>query len=398
VTPGRPLLALGIGMLACGAAASAQFLDDFRQVRTDPDALRGWSFFTGAGEATMTLRQGGRGHASIEVNATHDRRGVWWALVKRKVSDRMDLQRLARPDCELRVEARLRVSHAPRRVNLHVNTQRTTDFHSHLMEFDIPDTGRWHTISMTTRDFPAGPGDTVFGQLALMDWGPETYRVDLDYFKVDVVEVASAGPDLGVAVPYHPPLPEPGSFANHIAAAQDAVIDSGNPDVNLEGWSVQDGERRRRVLTVDGALCVILRFDLGAFAGKRAAGSGLLELTTRSVQRSSEEIADFGLVRVVEILGGDPRWDRKTVTASSLREGRPLARVLNAQPIIDWPVTEGDGGKTWLTISKPVLQRLIDGRTLGIAIRPLGSISASFYATGEEASRPGPQLLFDLED
>ena len=88
----------------------------------------------------MTFRQGGDGYASILVDATTDRRGIWWALIKRNVSDHMDLQLLGRPDTELRIEARIRVSHAPRRVNLHLNTQRTTDFHSHLMEFDIPDT------------------------------------------------------------------------------------------------------------------------------------------------------------------------------------------------------------------------------------------------------------------
>jgi hypothetical protein len=32
---------------------------------------------------------------------------------------------------------------------------------------------------------------------------------------------------------------------------------------------------------------------------------------------------------------------------------------------IDWPATEGDGGQTYLTISRPVRQRMIDGRTRG---------------------------------
>ena len=99
---------------------------------------------------------------------------IWWALVKRRVSDRLDLKLLAQPAYEVRVEARIRVSHAPRRVNLHVNTQRTTDFHSHLMEFDIPDSDQWHTIGFTTRQFDAGVGDTVFAQLALIDWGLDT--------------------------------------------------------------------------------------------------------------------------------------------------------------------------------------------------------------------------------
>lgn len=380
--------------------ASAQFLDDFDgpSVRADPSGVEGWSFFTGDGEAAMDFRQGGDGQASITVDATRDKRNIWWALVKRKVSDHMDLSLLKQPGRELRIEARIRVSHAPRRVNLHLNTQRTTDFHSHLMEFDVPDTREWHTISMTTRDFPAEPGDTVFGQLALMDWGLERYRVDLDYFKVDVVDAAHAGPDKGSAVPYHPPIPAPETFAQEVRVSHDAIIDLENPDVNLNHWYVRDGAGRRNVLTVNGAQYVILRWDLSAFAGKEVADHGLLELTTHSVQRSSDDVKDFGIVRVVEILGGDPAWDQATVTTSSLCRGQPLDRVLNSQMIIDYPVTEGDGAKSHFTISKPVLQRLIDGRTLGIAVKPLGSISASFDAMENDGGRRSARLLFNLRD
>lgn len=380
--------------------AFGQFLDDFGgpSIPTDPSGAQGWSFFTGDGEATMDFRYGGDGHASIEVDATRDKRGIWWALVKRRVSDRMDLSRLQQPGLELRIEARIRVSHAPRRVNLHLNTQKTTDFHSHLMEFDIPDDQDWHTISMTTRDFPAAPGDTVFGQLALMDWGLEKYRVDLDYFKVDVVDVALAGPDKGAQVPYHPPIPDLRTFAQEAGVAHDGMIDLDNPGVNLNNWSVHDGAGRKNLLTVNGTQYVILRWDLSAFAGKQVADHGVLELTTYSVQRSTDDSKDFGMVRVVEILGGDPAWDQRTVTTDSFCHGQPLDRVLNSQMIIDYRVTEGAGAKTHLTISKPVLQRMIAGRTLGIAIRPLGAIGASFEAMENDGGRRSARLLFNLKD
>ena len=94
-------------------------------------------------------------------------------------------------------------------MNLHLNTQRTTDFHSHLMEFDIPDTENWHTISMTTRDFDAGPGGRRQRPDGPYGLGPGKYRVDVDYFKVDIVDTATAGPDKGNAVPYHPAGPGP---------------------------------------------------------------------------------------------------------------------------------------------------------------------------------------------
>jgi hypothetical protein len=120
----------------------------------------------------------------------------------------------------------------------------------------------------------------------------------------------------------------------------------------------------------------ILRFDLSAFKGRRVAGRGLLEVTTHSVVRPAGERKDFGMVRVVEILGGDPSWRRQTVTVDSLCRGTRFEQVVNGQMIIDLPVAEGDGSRTYFTIPRPVLQRLIDGRTLGIAVLPLGSIDA----------------------
>ena len=386
-------------VVAATGSTHGQFLDPFdaSQVATDPSAANGWAFFTGDGEATVQLIRGGNGYASILVDATRDRRNVWWALIKRRVSDRMDLRLLSEPWHEIRIEARIRVSHAPRRVNLHVNTQRTTDFHTHLMEFDVPDAGRWHTISMTTRGFRPEPGDSVFGQLALMDWGLERYRVDVDHFRVDVVDAARVGADQGEQVPYHPRIPDPGTFRHRVRAVEDAVIDLENPGVNLANWGIAEPAGTRRLVTVTGDLWVILRFDLSALAGKRVAGHGVLELTTHSVLRTSDDLQDYGQVRVFEVLGGDPAWRRENVTASTLRRGEPLGRVFNGQMIIDWPVTAGNGGKTYFTISRPVLQRLVDGRTLGLVIAPLGSIGASFYAIADPAHEPG-SLLFDVEE
>ena len=290
------------------------------------------------------------------------------------------------------------MSHAPRRVNLHLNTQRTTDFHSHLMEYDIPDTDRWHTISMTTRGFDAVPGDTVFGQLALMDWGYDRYRVDLDYFKVDVVDASNAGPDLGEPLPYRPPIPDPAGFAETVPAAAAAVVDLHYPDVNLGAWGEGGEEGRTGLLTVSGTQVVVLRFDLRAWRGRRASRAGLLELTTHSVLRAPTDLEEFGEIRVVEILGGDAGWQEETVTLDSLRHGQPLDEVLNDQMIIDVPVTEARGARTYVTLSRPVLQRLLDGRTLGIALRPLGAIVASFYAEGEGGASFSPRILFDVSE
>jgi len=388
-------------LLAAPPPAAAQFRDDFDGplLKLDPAGGNGWAFQSGEGLAVMDIRQGGDGFASIWVNATRDRRNVWWAFIVRRVSEGMDLSLLNKPGYALRIEVRVRSSHAPRRINIQLTTQKTTDFHSHLMEFDIPDTENWHTFSMTTRGFEAAPGDTVNGQMALMDWGLGQYRLDVDYFRVDIVEVAGAGPDKGEPVPYHPPVADPAGFAHAVTAAQSGTIDLDNPDVNLGNWYIADAAGKTAVVSIGGTRFVILRWDFGALAGKKVVGSSLLELTTRAVERTLDDIPDFGEIRVVEILGGDPRWDKKTVTFNSLCEGRPPDLVLNPQMIIDWSVSEGDGAKTYLTIPKPVLQRLIDGKTLGIAIRPLGAINAAFYCEdGVGGIKRAPRILLNIRD
>lgn len=376
---------------------SAQFIDNFNDaaIKLDSTSLNGWSFFTGDGLASMRF-QGMGGYASILVDATMDRRNIWWALIKRSVSDEFDVSRLSKPGYELQIEARIRSSHAPRRVNLHLNTQRTTDFHLQLMEFDIPDTSKWHTISMTTKDFDAQPGDTVFGQLALMDWGLNKYRVDLDYFKVQIVNVDSAGPDKGRPVPYRPPIPSLKIFTNHIPVVQDAIIDLEYPDENFNNWYTQDDSGKINLLSVSGTQYIILRWDLSQFSGRQIAGSGLLELTTYSSQRSTDNRKDFSMIRVTEILGGDPCWIQENVTFNSLCRQKPIDEVINTQMIIDVEVIDGQSNKNLITISQPVLQRLIDGKTIGLAILPLGPINASFYAMENNNDNSRVKLHFNI--
>lgn len=386
----RWVLGLVLVLLIC-KPASAQFLDTF-----EGDSLDGWTYFTGDGNATMEVRPG-EGHASIVVDATQDRHNIWWALIKRDVSSALDLNRLSQPGYEIRVEARIRVSHAPRRVNLHVNTQRTTNFHTHLMEFDIPDTLGWHTISMTTQDFRAEPEDTVNAQMALIDWGFEKYRVEVDYFRVDVVDEDEVGPDEGAQVPYRPPIPDVDTFGQTVEVAQDGMVHLQYPDVNFDGWHAAQDAGKTPVLTVGGDQFVILRWDLQEYAGQRVDGGGLLELTTHSVQRTETEVEEFGQVRVVEILAGDPDWTQEAVTLHRLTQGQPLNEVFNPQMIIDVEVTEEQGGSTLITIPEPVLQRMLDGETLGLALRPLGPIQASFYAREYAGGPFSPRLHFDLE-
>jgi hypothetical protein len=400
VTASTAVSRTGLALAAALFAAlplAAQFRDDFTTLRKDPAGAAGWETQTGEGRAVMDIVQG-PGFATVTVDATKDRRNVWWAVIARKVSGAIDLARLARPEYELRVEARVRTDTARRRINLSFNTQKTTDFHSHLMEYDLAQAGTWYTISLTTRGFEAGPGDTVNVQMAMMDWGLGRYRVDLDYIKVDVVEAAKAGPDLGPPIPYHPPAADPASFAQSLPVAADLTVDLAEPDVNLDDWTITDADGPARVLSVDGPRAALLRWDFGRLAGRKVAGPGLLELTTRAVAVPKTERPDFGLLRVVEQIGGTPRWDERTSSWTSISRGAPRDLVIDPQMIIDGQVTEGDGGKTYLTIPTVVLQRLVDGKALGLALTALGSIEASFYAREERGGAAAARLLFNIKE
>jgi hypothetical protein len=385
-----------VALLVLAAPLAAQFRDDFTALRQDPEGASGWGTQTGEGAVAMEIVPG-RGFATVAVDATKDRRGVWWAVIFRQVQGAIDLARLARPGFELRAEARIRTDTAPRRVNLSFNTQKTTDFHSHLMEYDLAEAGRWYTISLTTRGFEAGPGDTVNVQMALMDWGLGRYRVDVDYFRVDVIEASKAGPDLGPPIPYHPPVADPAAFARALPAAADLTVDLAEPNVNLNDWTVTDAGGEAAVIAVGGTRLALLRWDFGRLAGAKVAGPGLLELTTRTLGRPAADRPDFALLRVVETIGGEPGWDERTATWTGIARGAPRETVLDPQMIIDWPVTPGDGGKTCLTIPAVVLQRLLDGKTLGLALTPLGSLEATFYSREERGGSSAARLLFDLQ-
>jgi len=385
-------------MIIVSVICRAQFLDSF-----DSKKIEGWFFFTGDGHAKMDFVPMD-GFARIIIDGTKDRDNVYWTLIKRDVTAFLDLNKLKDSSYQLRVEAKVRVHNAPRRVNFMVNTNRTTNFHIDLMEFDIPDTTDWHVISMTTKKFDACPGDTVYVQLCATDYGIGKYYVDLDYYKADIVNVNSVGPDKGVLVPYHPAIPAVNTFSNHINVTQDCLINSNFPDVNFNNWHVEEQNGDVHVLTINANQWAILRWDFTKYKNLEVDGAGLLELTTQSVPRGGDFIKaygqdfgeEFNKLRVIEILGGDPDWDQNDVTYNNFMIGNNYSNVFNEQMIYDAKLNDKSGSKNFITISKPVLQRLIDGKTKGLLIRPLGALDASFYASENQFGN-GPKLHFNIE-
>jgi len=272
------------------------------------------------------------------------------------------------------------------------------------MEFDIPDTTGWHVVSYTTRNLDVVPGDTLYVQLSATDFGWEKYFVDIDYYRADVVNIKQAGADKGEAVPYHPPIPDVNTFAFHLPVAHDCGLNLDFPDVNFNDWQEVTAEGNARVLTVNGNQWAILRWDFGRYKGEKVAQPGLMELTILSVAQGGNYSAvygedfgmEFGKIRIIEILSGNPEWNQENVTYHNFMQSKPYAAVFNTQMIYDADLSQTPDGKSFITISKPVMQRLLDGTTKGLLIRPLGAIDVSIYAV-EDKTGQGAKLHFNLK-
>lgn len=391
-------LKFSVLLLLLAGASQAQFVDNF-----DKKEIKDWLFFTGDGFATMDFLQREDGYATVSIDATKDPYNIWYAITKRNVAPYLNLNKLKGPDTELRVEARVRIHNPPRRVNIMVNTQKTTDYHHDLMEFELPDTA-WHVISLTTKDLDAVPGDSLYIQFDITDFGWDKYQVDVDYIKADIINVKKAGPDKGIRIPYHPPIPPISTFSEHVDVKHDALINSDYPQVNLNDWHVREKEGDARVLTVSANQWAILRWDLGKYQNRKAEGAGLLELTTQAVSTGGnyKEVygkqlgEEFPRVRVFEIFGGPQDWDQEKVSYENFMQGKPYAAIMNTQMIYDKELNNTPASKSFITISQPVMQRLLNGTTKGLLIRPLGAINASFYASENGDGQRGPKLHFTI--
>lgn len=391
-------LAVLLFLLITSLVSDAQFIDEFDKNEID----KAWQPFTGDGTPTLKVIQK-NGYATMYVDGSTDKQNVYWTFIKRNIASYVDMTKLKDPNYELRVEAKVRIHNPPRRVNFMVNTQRTKDFHIDLLEFDLPDTN-WHVISMTTNKIDAVPGDQLNVQFCVTDFGLRQYEVDLDYYKADIVNVKTAGPDKGPGVPYHPTTAAISTFTNHLEVTHDALINSDFPELNLNDWRVKEKDGEARILTLNPNQWAVLRWDFEKFKNLKAEGAGIFEFTTYSAASGGDYkqayepglAEEFPRVRVIEILGGDFEWEQGKVTYNTLLQGKDYTAVFNEQMIFDIKMEEVRGNKNYITISKPVLQRLLDGTTKGLLIRPLGAIDASFYAS-EDKSKNGPKLHFNIK-
>lgn len=362
-------------LLLLNQLTNGQFLDHFDSTEIHPD----WMCFGGDGEFEIDFKQGPQ-YASINLDATNDEMNVWWGIIKRHIKN-LDQEKLVHSDYELRVESRIKVSHAPRRVNMSFNHQRTSDFHSYLMEFDIADTSNWHIISMTTKGFNVKPDDNIHVQLALMDWGLRKFQVQVDYMKVDVVDPSTSGPDLGNPQSYHPPIPPIASFAHKLMIKEDVAINKQFSRKNFHRWTDPLQQEVTNLLPVSHDQMILLKFDTEKFNHVTPRGVSVLAMHLHHLERSQTFDKDFGIVRLIEILGGDENWKQAYVTYESFFLGKPYDEVLNQQTIIDVDLTQHKNRTICFTLSEAVMKRLLNGRTKGLALFPLGAVLASFYGS-----------------
>jgi len=372
--------------------APAGFVEDFSSPQ-----LTGWRIVTGSGDLranqSVTLTQH-NGTGIFWIDATHDRRNIWWAVMNHEITDHIDRSMLGKPDKAIRIEAKLRLP-KPRRFNMSLNHTGTTDYHDDLAEFDIDDSD-WHVVSYTNSEFGAKPTDQVFLQLAVMDAGREVITVELEYIKVTIVDAATAAPDFGNPIPYRPPLEKPEDFAHSLTVKEDAIIDSEYPWVNFNSWydASTDSEP---LLSISGSQTSILRWDFSDFTGKKPKGWGLLVLTTHNVHFAPSRLEEFGYVRLVEIKDGDPSWTRDRVTFESLLQGKTVTEVIHPQLVMDSPPEQEKGAKTIIPVSPVVMERLLSGKTKGLAIYSQGAVNASFASSAANDPKDRPALYFELE-
>lgn len=358
------------------------------------NGLPGWSAITGDGEPVFMQRMH-NGIATLKVDATRDKRNIWYAFIHQNIWPQFNEVNLSDKGYRLHIEARLKPSHGPRRVNLYIKSTSSGD--DFLREFDLAEAGKWYEISMTTTPIRHMENKPLLAQLSLMDWGNTgIYQLDVDYLKVDILPDGKTIADRGLPLLYRPPQADAAGFRTERKVNADATVDMLYPDLNLSEWT-QKGNTDEAVLMVDNTKRIILQWDFSDLRGRMVTGSGQLEFYTHSLFRLMKDQKDFGEVRICEIIGGPAGWKESEINYNLLLQGMNEAAIINEQTTVDVAIAPGNGSKTVVTISQPVLQRLIDGKTFGLAIKPLGLISAALIDSNVKNGKYAVRLRFNVK-
>jgi hypothetical protein len=215
--------------------SQAQFREDFNQNIPEfrSDNIPEWLSKTGDGEGVFTQNID-NGILTLRLDARNDRRNIWYAFTHRNVAPPLKFKSGQAP-VTLYIEARVKPSHGPRRVNLYLKSLSTGD--EHLREFDLPEAGKWYEISMVAPNFRHEPGKSLLGQVSFMDWGNTgVYELQVDYMKVDIVKPGQKFQEKGPPIPYRPPLADESTFRLERKVKADVSVDTKYASLNLSGW------------------------------------------------------------------------------------------------------------------------------------------------------------------
>jgi hypothetical protein len=179
------------------------------------------------------------------------------------------------------------------------------------------------------------------------------------------------------------------SYPHAVPITAAATVDRAAPQT-AGAWRSPDNGESAGQLVAGPSQVIVLRWDFAGIGARTAPGWGVLALYTASVLERRADLESFTELRVAEILAGDRSWTAADVKWDSFLGGRPEWAVINEQPMIDVRPAAA-GTRTLIPVSPPVLERLLDGRSKGLAISSHGGVVASF-AAGDDAP---PTLYFD---
>ncbi|MDT0645667.1 hypothetical protein RM545_03100 [Zunongwangia sp. F260] len=334
------------------------------------------------------------GFIRFVVDASAEPHNVWWATVSRPVSfppkDTEDYS-----EEKLWIEAKVKPSHATRRINMRLYNQRTRDHHAFLKEFDLEDTLNWHTIRFSPQGLRYLPGDELRCHFALIDWGNREFHLDIKEVKVFFEDAENKPEESENALEYHPQPQKLANLSHQLKVKEDATVDVLFPEESLAGWGQQENGEIKQLISVSHHLIPVLRWDFSNFKDHKVKEWGLLRLKVHSSNQVPSPTHEYGRIRIMEIKGGREDWNYETVTFNDLTGNLPLWEVFNEQMVIDMDMPKTGEEFLEIPISPVVLQRLIDGTTKGLAVFPLGSIQTSFYAKAYNGGENAATLNFN---
>lgn len=371
----------------------AQYVEEFTKPsgKFSEQGIPGWFAMTGDGK--ISFQQACiNGVANLTIDPSGDTRNIWYAFIQTNIAEVIKPEVINKNGGRVRISARVRPSHGPRRINLQISS---IDGQSYLREFDLAEAGQWYNISFTTQAFHAREDRPLLAQVSLMDWGiHEKYALEVDFVKVDVVtRKETLTPDEGNPLEYRPALLSSERYKHSLPVSDDAMVDIVFPTLNFNQWVTSDS---MWISSVNSGTRTLLRWNFSDFKGKKIIENGQLVIFTHHVARMKKNPKDFGEIRVFEIIG-KKLWNETDVTYENLLDGSPEYRVINSRTIIDSPVTPGLYGRTIISISKPVLQRLADGVTQGLVIAPLGAIDFSLLTRENANGKYSAILCFNAQ-